>query len=117
MQGRFRGFREGNHQWSKYAGGPAKEASGMASALIIAKKRQQREEFQQAITAQEEGTNLRTDKFSTLKPTRSIRCVPRSPREASTVSTQHATMQGGWSAALPCDRLCLCAWRAWHILG
>jgi hypothetical protein len=44
----------------------------MASALIIAKKRQQREEFQQAITAQEEGTNLRTDKFGTLKPTRSM---------------------------------------------
>jgi hypothetical protein len=60
-------------------GGPAQEASGMASALIIAKKRQQREEFQQAITAQEEGTNLRTDKFSTLKPTRAFRCVRAPP--------------------------------------
>jgi len=38
----------------------------MASAFIIAKKRQQREEFQQAITAQEEGTNLRHDNFGRL---------------------------------------------------
>ncbi len=94
----------------------------MASALIIAKKRQQREEFQQAITAHEEGANLRKDKFSTLKPTRSIRCVrapPAGHRLNETVATQHAPMQGGWSegAALPVDRLCLCAWRAWRILG
>ena len=94
----------------------------MASAFVIAKKRQQREEFQQAIMAQEEGTNLRTDKFSTLKQTLSIRCVcapPAGHQLDKTVAMQHAPMQGGWPevAALPVDRLCLCAWRAWRSLS
>jgi len=84
------------------AGGPAKEASGMASALIIAKKRQQREEFQQAITAQEEGTNLRTDKFSTLKPTRSIRCVRAPPAGHQLLRHNTRQCRAVGQRALPC---------------
>ena len=84
------------------AGGPAKEASGMASALIIAKKRQQREEFQQAITAQEEGTNLRTDKFSTLKPTRALRCVRASPAGHQLLRCNTRQCRAVGQRALPC---------------
>jgi hypothetical protein len=82
----------------------------MASALIIAKKRQQREEFQQAITAQEEGTNLRTDKFSTLKPTRSIRFVRAPPVGYQLLRRSTRQCRAVGQRALPCRLTgCVCA--------